>query len=434
MPDDAFTPPVASSVTPSVASSVTPPVTPPVAPSVTPSVAPSITPSVTRSFTPFPSPSPSSFPAALTPRVHGGIPHAELRTLGLGADDVLDLSASCNPYGPCDLVLDAIRAAPVDRYPDPTATTARETLAAALGVTAEHIALGNGAAELLWTLASVLIRSGAGVVIVEPAFCELRLAAEHAGGQIHDWRARPEDGFAVDLARAARLIHQRAAAVVYLCAPGTPTGAAVPAAQVAALAEAHRATTFVLDQSFLSLSERFADAAIAQPPNVACVRSLTKDLAIPGVRVGYVIAAPPLIARIERARAAWTTGAAAQAAAIAACGAGAFVAASRARLLADRAALAAGLAALGLAPAPSSTGYLVAHVGDARAVRRRLLVEHAILVRDCTSFGLPDHVRIAARPAAERERLFAALAAIGALRPTGARHPTEAARPTGASR
>jgi histidinol-phosphate/aromatic aminotransferase/cobyric acid decarboxylase-like protein len=343
-------------------------------------------------------------------RPHGGLPHAELAELGLAADDVLDLSVSCNPYGPCAAVVEAIRAAPLDRYPDPSATAARAALAAALDTTPDRIALGNGAAELLWTLAAVLVRPGSRVVVVEPGFGELRAAAEHADGEICEWRCRSDDGFAVDLAAIGRLIRERGAAVAYVCAPGTPTGAAVPAAAVAELAVEHPGTRFVLDQSFLSLSERFADAAVAQPANVACVRSLTKDFAIPGVRVGYVVAAPALIARVEQARPAWTTSSPAQAAAVAACTAGAFVADSRDRLLADRARLAAELADLGLPTAPSSTGFLAVRTGEARSLRRRLLAGHGILVRDCTSYGLPDHIRLAARPAAERARVIAALA------------------------
>jgi histidinol-phosphate/aromatic aminotransferase/cobyric acid decarboxylase-like protein len=342
-------------------------------------------------------------------RIHGGLPHGELRALGIDAADVLDVSANCNPYGPCASVVDAIRAAPIDRYPDPTAAGACEAIAGALGVAADRVALGNGAAELLWTLASVLVRPGTGVIVAEPTFCELRAAAAHAGGAIHEWRARPDDGFAIDLAAIGQRIRDRAPAVAYLCAPGTPTGNAIPATAVRELAEAHPATTFLLDQSFLSLSERFADAAVEQPANVACVRSLTKDFAIPGVRVGYVVAAPALIARVEQARPAWTTSAAAQAAAIAACAAGEFVSASRARLLADRTELALALAALGAPPAPSTTGFLVVRVGDARAVRERLLVRHRVLVRDCASFGLPEYIRIAARPASDRARLVAAL-------------------------
>jgi histidinol-phosphate/aromatic aminotransferase/cobyric acid decarboxylase-like protein len=350
-----------------------------------------------------------SAPAPSQLRIHGGLPHAELRALGIDAGSVLDLSTNCNPYGPCAAMLDAIRTAPVDCYPDPAAASAREAIADALGVAADSVALGNGAAELLWTLASVLVRAGTGVVIAEPTFCELRAAAAHAGGEIYDWRARPDDGFTIDLAALGQLIRDRAAAVAYLCAPGTPTGNAIPAAVVRDLAEAHPITTFILDQSFLSLSERFADVAIEQPSNVACVRSLTKDFAIPGVRVGYVVAAPALIARLEQARPAWTTSAAAQAAAIAACTSGEFVSASRARLLADRVELALGLAALGLPPAPSTTGFVVARVGDARGLRQRLLARHRVVVRDCASFGLPEYIRISARPAPERARLFAAL-------------------------
>jgi histidinol-phosphate/aromatic aminotransferase/cobyric acid decarboxylase-like protein len=346
---------------------------------------------------------------AAASRTHGGLPHAELRALGLTAGDVLDLSASCNPFGPCAAVVDAIRAAPLDRYPDPTAAAARDALAAALDLAPDRIALGNGAAELLWTLAAALIRPGTPVMIVEPAFGELRAAATHAGGRLHEWRARADDGFAVDLPAVGRAIRDRGAAVAYVCAPGTPAGTAVPAGAIYALADAHPDTTFLVDQSFLSLSERFAELAVAPPVNVACIRSLTKDFAIPGVRVGYVVAAPALIARVEHGRPAWTTSAAAQAAAIAACGSGAFVADSRDRVLAARAALAAGLAAIGLPPAPSSTGFLIVRTGDARGVRRRLLARHRIVVRDCASFGLPEHIRLAARAAPDRERAIAAL-------------------------
>jgi histidinol-phosphate aminotransferase len=343
------------------------------------------------------------------PRTHGGLPRGELRELGIAAEDVVDFSVSCNPYGPCAAVVDAIRGAPIERYPDPAATEAREALAAVAGVARDQIALGNGAAELLWTLASALVHPGDAVVIVEPAFGELRAAAEHAGARVCEWRARAGDGFAVDLAAVSDLIDACRARLAYVCMPGTPTGAAVPAAGLAALAAAHPATTIVVDQSFLSLSARHADADVRMPDNAICVRSLTKDHAIPGVRVGYALGSAALIARVEHGRAAWTTGAAAQAAAIAACATGSFVADSRDRLLAERVQLVAMLGSLGLAAAPSSTGFVAVRTGDASGVRRRLLARHRLLVRDCSSFGLPEHIRLAARSAVDRERLRAAL-------------------------
>jgi histidinol-phosphate aminotransferase len=214
----------------------------------------------------------------------------------------------------------------------------------------------------------------------------------------------------VDLAAIGDLLDASRARLVYICTPGTPTGAAVPVAGVAALAEAHPATTIVVDQSFLSLSERHADAAVRLPDNAICVRSLTKDHAIPGVRVGYALGSAAVIARVEHGRASWTTGAAAQAAAIAACATGSFVADSRARLLAERVELVAMLGSLGLAAAPSSTGFVAVRTGDAGGVRGRLLARHRLVMRDCSSYGLPEHIRLAARSAADRERLRAALA------------------------
>ncbi|HET9551539.1 MAG TPA: aminotransferase class I/II-fold pyridoxal phosphate-dependent enzyme, partial [Anaeromyxobacteraceae bacterium] len=108
-------------------------------------------------------------------------------------------------------------------------------------------------------------------------------------------------------------------------------------------------------------------------------------------------------------RPAWSTSAPAQAAALAALDEEPFVAESRERLRQDREALAEGLRALGLRPLPSVAPYLAFEAPEAVALRARLM-RHGLLVRDCASFGLPGWLRVAARPAAERERLLAALA------------------------
>jgi histidinol-phosphate/aromatic aminotransferase/cobyric acid decarboxylase-like protein len=197
--------------------------------------------------------------------------------------------------------------------------------------------------------------------------------------------------------------------VVYLCLPNSPTGAALPAAAVAAWAARRSGVRVVLDQSFLSLSDRWADAAVAMPANVVRVRSLTKDHAIPGVRAGYALAASDVVKRIATARPAWTVSAHAAAATRTACGDDAFVARSRMRLADDRDRLHRELAALGLPVVAAAGPFLLVRVGQAAEVRDRLLRRHQMLVRDCTSFGLPDHIRVAARPRPDAERLLAAL-------------------------
>jgi histidinol-phosphate aminotransferase len=348
-------------------------------------------------------------PPQPVPARHGGLREAELRALGLSPDDVLDFSSSTNPYGPNPEVLRALSAARIDRYPDPSALRAREALAAQCGVAADQIVLGNGAAELLWTLARCLLAPGAVALIVEPTFSEFRSAAGCGGADVCEWRARAEHGFRVDLAELAQLARQRQARAVYLCAPNTPTGIALPAADVLAWAEQHPELTLVLDQSFLSSSERWAEHGLPLPANVAAVRSLTKEHGIPGVRVGYLIASAELCGRIESSRPAWSTSAYAQAAAIACCHSQEFVRQSRERLLDDRRLLSAALESLGIEVLPSQVNFLLARVPHVAELRARLLERHRILVRDCASFGLPGFMRLGARPAPERARLIAAL-------------------------
>jgi histidinol-phosphate/aromatic aminotransferase/cobyric acid decarboxylase-like protein len=64
---------------------------------------------------------------------------------------------------------------------------------------------------------------------------------------------------------------------------------------------------------------------------------------------------------------------------------------------------------LGIETLPSCTTFLLARAPRVAELRLRLLSEHHILVRDCESFGLPGFMRLAAKPAAERARLIAAL-------------------------
>ncbi len=347
--------------------------------------------------------------SSTTGRVHGGPRDEELQRLGLDPRRLLDFSVSTNPYGPCPSVVAAVRGAALDRYPDPTGRAVRAAMAGVLDTSAEHLVLGNGAAELLWALARALLRPTDPTLVVEPTFGEWRAAASALGATVSEWRATAADQYRIDLPAIARAARSHGARVIYLCVPNTPTGAAVPAVEIAAWAAAHAEVTIVLDQSFLSLSERADDAAVAMPPSVVRVRSLTKDHALAGVRVGYLLAEPVIVARVEAQRPAWSTSAMAQAAALAACGEPGFVADSRRRVIADRERTHGQLRALGLAPLPSVAPFSLVPVADATAVRGRLLAGHGILVRDCASFGLPDHLRLAARPAADGARLIAAL-------------------------
>jgi histidinol-phosphate aminotransferase len=342
------------------------------------------------------------------PRVHGGVTPDELDALGLDPNDVIDFSSSVNPYGPCPEVVAAIRNARVDRYPDATASALRRAIASASDTSPDRIVVGNGAADLLWTLARVLIRPGTPVLVAEPTFAEFRAAATFAGARILEHRATATSRFQVDLEAVEQLMRSGEVRVVYLCSPGTPTGSHVPVEQFSGLAQRHSNVTFVLDQAFLSLSEHAVEENEAVPANVVRVRSLTKDHAIAGIRLGYVLATRELAERLEAARPPWSTSSIAQAAGLTALAAGAFVEESRRKLLTDRDELVTALTNLGLEPLPSCACFFAFPTKGVPSLRARLL-RQGLIVRDCASFGMPGYIRLAARPRADRERLVSAL-------------------------
>ncbi len=328
-----------------------------------------------------------------------------------------DFSTSVNAYGPADVVVEAVRAATAPArlaaYPDPTCGAARAALAAHAGVAENCVAVGAGAAELILAATLAFARGGdgrgdAGVLVPRHAFGEYARAAELAGARV----VTPARG--QPFAEAVAAERPR---VAFLCTPESPTGRAWPLAAVREVADACAAAgaRLVLDQSFDAFArEPLGTPALPGHPAVLHLRSLTKDHALAGVRVGYAAGTAEAVAALDRARMPWGVSTAAQAAAVAACTPGALEHARRtAALLRDAAAV---LRAT-FAPAcdvPSDVHYFLLRAGDdagaGARLTRALRDRHALRVRDCASFGLPAHVRVAARTPPENARLADALA------------------------
>ena len=349
-------------------------------------------------------------------RVHGAPDLEEIRRFGRSPGDVLDFSTNLNPAGPAPAVRRALAQADPVPYPDAQGAMVKRALAAHLGVQPALVALGAGAAALLWDLARVLLRPGARAVLEAPGFAELPAAAAASGAELTFVRGGgPADVAGVEaLIRAAR---ESQANLVALSWPSSPAGTLRPAEDIDALARALPTTPILVDEAFLSLSRGWEERARVFPGHVIRVRSLTKDHALAGVRVAYLLGAPDLVDTLEAQRPPWSVSSYALAAARATLAADEHVAESRARVLAWRDALDARLRSLGLRPEPSSTLYGIVDVRplgleDAASLRATLLRRDGILVRDCASFGLPHHIRLCARPPADQERLSAALDAV----------------------
>jgi histidinol-phosphate/aromatic aminotransferase/cobyric acid decarboxylase-like protein len=369
--------------------------------------------------------------SSISPEPHGGPDYGELSSLGLRPEDVLDFSASTNAFGPPPGVLAALAACDVTRYPDRGASPLAGALAARDGVPADRVLAGNGAAGLIWALALAWLRPGDAAFVVGPTFGEYAVASRLARAEVlvlsavegGEWRyvpARP--GFAKrargtsqvpgtwKLAGAITAARPR---LIWLCNPNNPTGAYLSAAEIAALLPAAPDALWVLDEAYRPfVADPWPSVPLIERGNVALLRSLTKDCALPGVRLGYLLAGPDVVARVAAAQPPWSVSAAAIACGLAALDDGGHVARTTAALRGEAIRLAGRLAGQGWRVLPSATHFMLIEVGDAAAVRAALLREHRIQVRNCASFGLPGFIRVAARLPEENDRLIEAMSRI----------------------
>jgi histidinol-phosphate aminotransferase len=341
---------------------------------------------------------------------HGALDFAELERLGLSPDQVLDFSVNSNPFGPSPAVQRALAGVPLERYPDREALTLRRALADRIGVSFSQIVVGNGTAELLWLVALAFLRKGDRVLVVGPTFGEYERVATLMGANVEPWTARAEQEFVVELEGVARCLNSLAPRLAFVCNPNNPTGIVLSPEAILAWAEAHPGTLFVVDEAYLAFAPGLRSALSAGADNILVVRSMTKDYALAGLRLGYAVGHAAVIAALGSVRPAWNVNALAQAAGVAALGDEDHLRGTLNALGQASEELVAALRELGLAPLYSAVHFFLMQVGDGFAFRQRLLQE-GMLVRDCTSFGLPAYVRIATRCPDENARLVAAISA-----------------------
>lgn len=312
--------------------------------------------------------------------------------------DVLDLSSNINPYGPLPNVLAAARETPLDTYPDPVATAARQALAARWAVPIERLALSPGAAAGIHRCINAFVSVGDSVVIAGPTFGEYRRATAAAGGVVVEPSAAVgSPALGVDALVGA--IALRKPALVFVCSPNNPTGRAVTDAELdAVLTVLPSGALLVLDESYRS----FAEGHLATPhrpedPRIVHIRSFTKDLALPGLRVAALCADPRVVDALQRSAPPWAVSAPAQAALRAALEPESLEALNRqlARVQTRREQLSRALQSAGWRPLPNQrASFVTSWAPDAKHTATTLESDWGIRVRYCASFGLPEHIRV----------------------------------------
>jgi len=326
---------------------------------------------------------------------------------GGAPDEYLDFSANLNPEGPPDWVRAAMEQGLEQArfYPDVRQSAALAGMSAHLHLWENCLLLTGGGVEAVRCAANMPLPSGDAIthVIAQPTFQEYgRLCGKH-----------------VDIPRAGlEYWVPREGDVLWVCNPNNPTGDALPRGVMLALLKRMETVggRLIVDEAFIDYCPEFSIRdAVTDHPSLIVLGSLTKALAVPGVRLGYLAAHPTVIFELRENLPPWLLNCLAGAVAAALPGHEADFEAIRVLNARRRASFATALAELGAKVYPSDANFLLCDFGGDMRPTVEALRGRGILVRPCDMFpGLSTgHLRLCVRTEAENGRLVDALLACG---------------------
>ena len=285
-------------------------------------------------------------------------------------------------------------------YPEPMPYSLESEIARRYSLTPRQVCVTNGATEAIYLIAQVF--QGRISAVLGPTFSEYADACRvhrHKVKPFYSLDALPED-----------------AELVWICNPNNPTGEVRNKEDLKALVDSHPDKLFIFDQSYeyFTLKSLLGIKEAASFPNVILLHSMTKQYAIPGLRVGYFTASEGLTDDVRCRRMPWSVNSLAIEAAKYLLEEGDGISADITQLLAERERLTNLLLATGMLEIwPTDTHYMLIklRMGKAAALKDFLAVNHGILIRDASNFeGLDERFfRIATQTPEENDKLVKAI-------------------------
>ncbi len=332
------------------------------------------------------------------------------RERGVDPDALIALASNENALGPSPAAVEAIReaAAGIHRYPKGAHTALTEAIAERWDVTNEQIWLANGGDGALDYLARAMLEPGDRVLVPDPGFAYYGMSARYHHGTVDTYPLDRDRDFAVD--REGLREGAGGARIVYLTSPHNPTGATLDLEEIRAIAEGTPDETLVVvDEAYGPFAEVPSAVSLTDDrDDVAVLRSFSKSYGLAGVRLGYAVVPDAWARAYRKVNTPFAASELACRAGLAALDEEAhlretieMVRAGRERLRTE----------LPVKTWPSGGNFVLARVGDGTTVADALL-ERGVLVRDCSSFGLDDCMRITIGTEPELDRAIAACEAV----------------------
>jgi len=319
--------------------------------------------------------------------------------------DVVKLNTNENPYPPSPAVMKAISEIGPEqlrRYPDPTGNAFREVMAQINGVEADWIMCCNGGDDLLRMAFTAFCDRRRPVTYPVPTYSLYPVLAS-----IQNCRAI-EVPFDKEFNLPARLARVKAALTI-VCNPNAPSGTFISAGELGSLTSEAKGI-LLIDEAYVDFAERNCTELVKQFDNVIILRSMSKGYSLAGLRFGYAIARPEIIAGLMKVKDSYNVDAIAIAAATAAIKDREYFRQNIEKVKLERKRLTEQLRDLGFEMPESAANFVLAEHKACRAKEiYEKLVQRNIHVRYWDKVGIENKLRITVGTKEQNDTLLSAL-------------------------
>jgi len=333
------------------------------------------------------------------------------RELGLPADSIIKVASNENPFGPSPLAIAAMQKAVtgVNLYPDGNAFYLKQKLAIKLGVEPANLILGNGSNEIIEFVGHVLLAQGDDVVVSQYCFAVYPIVTKLFGANLI---TVPAKNYGHDLPAMLKATTPKTR-IVFVANPNNPTGTIAPREELIKFVnDVPDDVLLVMDEAYIEFLDDPLDLVslirLGARKNLILMRTFSKIYGLAGLRIGYGIGNPELIAALEKIRQPFNINLLAQTAALAALDDAEHVRKTRQNNFTGLEFFERAFRDLKLEFVPSHANFILFRVGEGQRIFEAMQ-KHGVIVRPMGGYQLPEWIRISIGTPQENERCLGVL-------------------------
>jgi len=333
------------------------------------------------------------------------------RELGLPVDSIIKMASNENPFGPSPLAIALMQKAVtgVNLYPDGNAFYLKQKLSAKLGVEPANLVLGNGSNEIIEFVGHALLAPGADVVVSQFCFAVYPIVTKLFGANLI---TVPAKNYGHDLPAMLCAITPQTR-IVFVANPNNPTGTLAPREEVIKFVnDVPDNVLLVMDEAYIEFLDDPLDLVslirLGARKNLILMRTFSKIYGLAGLRIGYGIGNPELIAALEKIRQPFNINLLAQTAALAALDDTEHVRKTRQNNFAGLEFFVRAFRDLKLEFVPSHANFILVRVSEGQRIFEAMQ-KQGVIVRPMGGYQLPEWIRISIGTPQENERCLGAL-------------------------